>query len=127
VPKIGEFHVAKRQADPNAEPLTFELEGETFTVSDTIGLAPLADFAHAAVSGLDTSDMEGMAAIRTMLRNCVIPDDSDRLWHVVATSRAEVDDLLPIVQAVIEAQTGKDTPKPSDSLPGLSSATASSM
>lgn len=126
MPKLGSFEVAKRQADPNAEPLTFDFEGESFTVAPQIGLAPLADFAHAATSGLDTSDMEGLAAIRTMLRQVVIDEDSDRLWAAVTRSRAEGDDLMPIVQAVMEAQTGKDSPQPSASSVGLSITSESS-
>jgi hypothetical protein len=118
---LGAFQVAKRQADPNAEPLQFSFEGETFTVADKVGLAPLADFAHAATSGLETSDMEGLAAMRSMLRQVVIDEDSDRLWETITRSRADGDDLMPIIQAVMEAQTGKDTPKPSDSSAGPSS------
>lgn len=126
MPKIGSFEVAKRAADPNAEPLTFDFEGETFTVAEQIGIGPLADFAHAATSGLDTSDMEGLAAIRTMLRQVVVDEDSDRLWGAITRSRADGDDLMPIVQAVMEAQTGRPTQQPSDSSGGLSTTGVSS-
>jgi hypothetical protein len=126
VPKLGEFHVAKRQAAPNAEPLTFDFEGQSFRVAEKVGLAPLADFAHAATSGLDTSDMEGLAAMRTMLRQVVVDEDSDRLWDAITRSRADGDDLMPIVQAVMEAQTGRPTEQPSDSSAGLSTTLVSS-
>jgi hypothetical protein len=91
VPKLGEFHVAKRQAAPNAEPL-----------------------------------MEGLAAMRTMLRQVVVDEDSDRLWDAITRSRADGDDLMPIVQAVMEAQTGRPTEQPSDSSAGLSTTLVSS-
>lgn len=61
-----------------------EFLGEQFAIADKVGLMPLLRFAHAANSGLDSADMEGMAALYDMLQQCI------------ATERVYVRDGRPI-------------------------------
>lgn len=123
---LGEFEVAARQLDPDREPDTFKFCGEIFTVSDQIGVIPLGRFAKAAVSGMDTAEMDGLAAMVDLLADAVIDEDRERLLETAARNRAQGEDLLPIVRAVIRSQTGRPTQQPSDSSDGLQPTGASS-
>jgi hypothetical protein len=108
---IGEFDVAARsRSEPQDQ---FIFCGETFTVG-RIGLVPLGRFAKAAMSGLDSAEMEGLAVIIDLLAQIVIDEDQDRFLDVASRNRADGDDLMPIVQALIEAQAGRPTQRPSD-------------
>jgi hypothetical protein len=46
-------------------------EGKRFGLADSIGLMPLLKFAHAAKSGLNSDDMEGLDAMYLMIRSCI--------------------------------------------------------
>lgn len=113
---LGEFGVAA--AETNQEPDTFSFCGETFTVATKVGIIPLGRFAQAAASGLDTAEMDGLAALIDVVAGVVVDDDRDRFLSVASKNRASADDLLPIVQAVMEAQSGRPTERPSDSSDG---------
>lgn len=123
---IGEFEVAVQDADPDREPDTFKLCGETFTVADNVSIVPLGMFAKAASSGLDSSEMEGLAALIDVVSSCVIEEDQARLLSVASKHRADADVLLAVVKAVLESQTGRPTQRPSDSSDGSSTTGASS-
>lgn len=116
---IGEFEVAARRVT-NAEPDQFRFCGETFTVADKVGIIPLGRFAKAAMSGLDSAEMEGLAAMIDLLADSVIDEDRERFLDTAARNRADAEDLMPIVQAVIQAKTGRPTEPPSDSSVGRS-------
>jgi hypothetical protein len=49
MPLIGEFEAAVKEADPNREPDTFKLQGQTFTVADEPNIVALGMFARAPV------------------------------------------------------------------------------
>lgn len=117
---IGEFEVAARQADPNREPDQFKFCGELFTVSEQMGIIPLGRFAKAATAGVDSNDMEGLAAIIDLLADTVIDEDRERFLNTAARNRAGAEDLMPIVTAVVQAQSGRPTQQPSDSSDGQS-------
>jgi hypothetical protein len=134
---------------PNRPQLqSLEFLGAEFAVADKVGLMPLLRFAHAAKSGLDSADLEGMAAMYDMLRQCI----SDEAVYVfkgepitkaaygdlppealseVATFggwnefeahatkvRAGDEDLMGAVQRVMEMLTQRPTTRPSDSSAG---------
>lgn len=48
-----------------------EFFGQRFRLADKIGLAPLIRFGHAANRGLDSEDMEGLAAMYSMIRGVI--------------------------------------------------------
>lgn len=123
---LGSFDVAAKAVDPDREPDTFTLCGEKFTVATEISVVPLGMFAKAAKSGLDTAEMDGLAAMIDMISQCVVDDDVDRFLAVASKNRVDAELLLKIVQAVMEAQTAFPTVQPSDSSDGESTTGPSS-
>lgn len=123
---LGEFEVAAREADPDREPDQFKLNGELFTVSDRDLTIVFAKFARAATSGLDTADMEGLAAMLDMLEGIVVDEDQPRLVNLSKRIGLDGEKLMEIIQAVIEAKTGRPTVQPSGSPAGLSTTGVSS-
>lgn len=117
---IGEFNVAVKQDDPDREVDQFKFEGELFTVANDMNFVALGRFASAAQSGLDTAEMEGLAAMIELISSVVIDEDRDRFLSLASRKRADGELLMQIVQAVIEAQTGRPTVQPSGSPDGQS-------
>lgn len=122
------------------------LLGAEFRMADRIGLMPLMRFAQSAKTGMDADDMEGLAAMYTLIRDCidthrpqrpvldehgqplirdgapVTEDDGRSEWdrfedHAIAT-KADADDLMKVVQDVIEALTARPSQRPADSSAG---------
>ena len=50
---------------------SIEFLGERFRLAESIGLMPLLAFAAASKKGLDSSDMDGLAAMYAMIRDCL--------------------------------------------------------
>jgi len=131
-------------------PRTVEFNGQQFRIAEKVGLMPLMRFAHASAQDLDTSDMEALAAIYDMLQDCIDPgvepcgkcpqcEDPDGVcpqfrksdWrrfeqHAIAT-KADADELLPVVTRVIEILTARPTPGPSGSSAGSAPTSPKSM
>jgi len=103
-----------------------ELLGQSYRIADKIGLMPLLRFAHAAKKGMDADDMEGLAAVYDMLRDCIDPSDWDRFERDATASKAEAEDLLGVVTQAIQVLTARPTSRPSDSSAGPSTTSASS-
>jgi hypothetical protein len=120
MPIIGEFGAAAREADPQAEPDQFKFYGETFTVAERVGAMPLLRFAAVAESGTQASEMEGMAAMYELIRDCLIPGDWPRFQKVAADNKATDDEFLEICGAVYKAATARPTQRPTDSVDGPS-------
>jgi hypothetical protein len=123
---IGEFNVAVKQDTPDREPDQFKFEGELFTVADDINFVALGRFASAANSGMDSAEMEGLAAMIDLISSVVVDEDRDRFLSLASRKRADGELLMQIVQAVIESQTGRPTEQPSGSPDGLSTTGESS-
>jgi hypothetical protein len=92
-----------RDVDPGY-PYTWTDEGprRTFRIAGSVGLMPLLRFAHAAKAGLDTDDMEGMAALYDMISDCVHPDDWRAFQDYATVTKAEDDDLMAFVSKAME-------------------------
>jgi len=103
-----------------------ELKGRWFKISDSVGLMPLMKFAHAASSGMDTSDMKALAATYEMLRDVIDPGEWAGFEEWAVESKAGADDLLPVVQQSIELMTARPTGQPSGSSDGQQRTSASS-
>jgi hypothetical protein len=115
-----------------------EFLGEDFAIADKVGLMPLLRFAHAAKSGLDSADMEGMAALYDMLRQCISeravyvrdgrpidkPDELDDGVTVLGgwaefeahatKAKADDEDLMGVVQRVMALMSERPTIPASD-------------
>lgn len=100
--------------------------GETFTIPDKIGAMPLMRFASLARAGVDTDDLEGLAAMYDLLRSCIAEDDWDRFETLAETEKAEGSDLWLLVQQVFVVHAERPTGQPSDSSDGPSTTSQSS-
>lgn len=128
---------------------TIPFLGKEFAVAEKIGLMPLLRFAHAAKSGLDSSDMEGLAAMYDLLRQCIaddpvyvfqgrvitraeygaLPPEADARTTVyggwdefeehATVQRAGDQELMTVMQDVMKVLTERPTSRPSDSSAGL--------
>jgi hypothetical protein len=103
-----------------------ELHGAAFRMADRIGLMPLLRFASAQARGLDSNDMEGMAALHDMIRDCIDEGEWERFVRHATDTKAEADELMAVVKQVIEALTARPTPPPRGSSPGRRTASANS-
>jgi len=126
-----------------------EFLGAEFAVAEKVGLMPLLRFAHAAKSGLDSADVEGMAALYDMLQQCIAEqpvlvrredgrpvdspadmDDEDEVkmlggwaqFEAHATKvKADDEQLIDLVQRVMTLMSERPTTQLSDSSDGLRS------
>lgn len=79
----------------------------TFRIAPSIGLMPLLRFAHAAKAGLDTDDLEGMAALYDMISDCVHPDDWPAFMSYATVAKSEDEELMEFVSAAMEVITAR--------------------
>jgi hypothetical protein len=140
VANIGDFGAAVREVKKarSGDPDTFTFYGETFRIADEIGVMPLMEFAAAASSGLDSAEVEGMAAMYAMLADCLADEERDengklvrpaefpRFRQVAKQHKADGDTLLAVCTRVYEVVSGRPTEQPSDSSDGQSSTSPSS-
>jgi hypothetical protein len=92
--------------------------GAEFAIADKIGLMPVMKLAKAAKSGLDSADMEGLAAMHDMLEQCIADDDWPRFEDHATKTHADHEELLQVVKDVTVILTGRPTSRPSDSSDG---------
>jgi hypothetical protein len=93
-------------------------KGAEFAISDKIGLMPLMKFARAAQSGLDSADMQGLAAMLDLLEQCIADDEWPRFDAHATKTRADDEELLQVVKDVTAILTERPTSRPSDSSAG---------
>jgi hypothetical protein len=91
--------------------------GETFTVADRMGWMPLMRFAQLSKAGVDTDDMDGLAAVYDLLRECIADDDWPR-FEAHATKVRAGEELLEVVKDAITLISARPTRQPSDSSAG---------
>lgn len=122
-----------------------EFEGKQFRIARSVGLMPLLKFSHFATRGIDSGDPQGLAAIYTMLRDCIVErepkvphlkedrtEEQERDWERWQKSleewarfeehatevKAEGDDLMPVVSRTIEILSARPTTRPGSSSAG---------
>lgn len=95
-----------------------EFLGESFRLGESVGLMPLMKFAHAANSGLDSDDMAGLAALYSLIRDTVHPEDWDRFERLAIDKQADGGELMGFVGKAIEAISARPTRRRSDSSDG---------
>lgn len=117
---LGEFDVAERDTDPDAEPDTFLFCGVEFQVAATFGALPLLRFSSVAERGVTAESMEGMAAIYDLIRYSVGEDDWPRFQSLATEKKAGVRDLMNVCNAIYFGVTGRPTSPPVDSASGPS-------
>lgn len=104
-----------------------EFLGESFRLGESVGLMPLMKFAHAANSGMDSDNLDGLAAMYALIRDTVHAEDWDRFERHAIDKHAEGDELFAFVGKAIEAISARPTRRRSDSSDGAPSTSPSSM
>jgi hypothetical protein len=104
------FSAARREA--TGEPLTFDIEGEQFTLRASLPMMPLLDLAAAAEQG---NELDAALAFRTFLHRMVPDNDGVRLTDAIARADWGHEELLELVRWVVEETTGHPSQPPSDS------------
>jgi hypothetical protein len=122
-----------------------EFEGKQFRIAGSVGLMPLLKFSHFATKGIDSGDPQGLAAIYSMLRDCIVErepkvphlsedrnEEQERAWkrwqdsleewqrfeeHAIEV-KAEGDDLMPVVSRTIEVLSARPRTRPGSSSAG---------
>lgn len=103
-----------------------EFLGREFTVAEKVGLMPLLRFAKAAKAGVDSADMDGMAAMYDLLRQCIADEEWAAFEAHADDQRASDEDLLGLVQRAMAVLAERPTRRPSDSSAGPQTTTVSS-
>ncbi len=94
--------------------------GETFTISERIGLMPLMRFAKVAQGGADTNDLAGLAAMYDLLEQCFPSEEWQRFQNVADREHSDGDELMKVVSDVFEVLSARPTERPSVSSDGPS-------
>jgi hypothetical protein len=95
-------------------------------MADKIGLMPLLRFAHASAKGVDSGDMQGLAAMYEVIRDCIDEPEWDRFQQHAIDTKAESEELLQVVSDVIEVLSARPTGSPSGSANGRRRTSANS-
>lgn len=101
-----------------ADDQTLDFECETFRIADRIGLMPLMQFAHLATEGIDFYDVQCLATVYDVLRQCIHEDDWARFEAHSTKVRADDQDMMRVVAEAIAVATARPTSQPSDSSDG---------
>lgn len=103
-----------------------EFMGNQYRMAESIGMMPMLKFAHVSSRGVDSNDLEGMAALYSMIRDCIDPDEWARFEQDAIDKKADGDDLLAVVSKVIETVSARPTRPPKGSPNGRRSTSANS-
>jgi hypothetical protein len=117
VASLGSFGVKKPPADPD----DFEYFGSTVRTNPNTSDLALVDFLELAES-IDVNDtaqaMAALSQVKGFLRVAIHPDDFDAFWATARANGQDVEDLLPVMWAAIEARADRPTGLPADSTAG---------
>ena len=133
---------------------SFEFLNARFRMAAKVGLMPLMKFAMTARKGVESDDLEGLAAMYSLIRDCVdqtrpqkpvldedgepllkdgkpvLEDDGasewDRFERHAIDSKAEAEDLFKVVADVIQALSARKASRPGDSSAGPQTTSVSS-
>lgn len=118
---------------------TIEFMGKRFRIAAKIGLMPLLKFAHVSRKGVDSADIEGLAAMYAMIRDCIDaepsvryeqdartgerkpiygPSEWDRFEEHANDTKADDTELFDVVTKVIEVISARPTERRSESSTG---------
>ena len=97
---------------------TIEFKGEKFGAEFPVPPMALMEFAHIAAGDVDSSDLQGFAAMYDLLESVIKPEDWGRFRRHAKKSRATDRDLQELVIKVVTGQTDRPTQRPSDSSDG---------
>lgn len=100
--------------------------GQEFRMAEKVGLMPLLHLAVVGKSGTDAADMEGLAALYEMIRDCIDESEWGRFQKHAIDTKADSDDIMKVVGDVIAAVTARKSNPPGNSLAGRQQTSLSS-
>lgn len=143
---VHEIQAAAEGAELVDDGRSVEFLGARFRTADKVGLMPLMRFAMTARKGVQSDDLDGLAAMYTLIRDCIdqtrpqkaVLDDNgepviqdgepvteddgasewDRFEQHAIDAKAEAEDLFKVVSDVIQALSARPTRRPGDSSAG---------
>lgn len=114
---VGNFGNPNRRSSL-PDNLRFGFFGQEIRVNPEVSQAQLIELSANVPDGDDLGDVEAAKLIMSTLRAVIHPDDWDAFWSTAKAENQDIQqDLMPIVQAVVEATTGFPTGQQSDSTP----------
>lgn len=91
-----------------------EFMGASYRLADKVGILPLLKFQRYA----EANDARAMAAMYSILQDTIHPDEWQRFEDDAISKKADGDDLLRVVDAMVEILTARPTSPPGGSSPG---------
>lgn len=147
-PAIREVEISPGQIITSAR--TVELKGARFRIAESVGLMPMLKFSAHADAGMAANDPGALAAMYSMLKDCIHPghpacgeceaceagdekackdfDPGDwaRFEHHAIDSKANAEELLDVIGKAMELIAGRPTEPPQPSSGGRRSTRAGS-
>lgn len=97
---------------------TVEFFGETFHLNETVPKFALIEFAEAATSGAEDSQLQTWGTMLRLALACIAPDEAGRFRGVARRNPCEEDDLTEVFKSALSQSTERPTSRPSDSSDG---------
>ncbi len=123
---IGEFGAAKRELTKRDDPDYIIFYGEQFQIADEVGGMVMFDFADVAARGIDSNEMEGLAAMRALIKDCLADGEWQRFHDATIRHKVPPDVLMAVATKVYEVISSRPTESPSGSAGGRSNTSPSS-
>ncbi|HEY5987041.1 MAG TPA: hypothetical protein VIV12_11800 [Streptosporangiaceae bacterium] len=132
----GQIHALQAKAEGVRLTGRIEFRGKTFRLGKEVGLASLLDFMGSAKDGLGAADVEGIAAIKDVLRDMFVqrpacgaceacdaelyaqcpqfdPGDWPKFWRLARAVHADGEDLFGVATQAMEQLAARPTRPPS--------------
>lgn len=107
-------------------PTVAEFFGETFEAPERFNMRLFTRFGTLAKRGVDSDDMEGMAAVDALIDQSLRPEDVERFDAICDRERPSFEELMGFVGSVVGEITDRPTKRLSDSSDGPPPTTDSS-
>lgn len=114
---IGPFKATLSDYDGEEQILDFC--GEQFKIALDVGGMPLLEFADAAANGVDASEMAGLAAMYSMIRDCLADGEWDRFRQTAKKNKASIALIMQVCTSIYEALAKRPLVSASSSTNGV--------
>lgn len=116
--ELSEAHRLQAEVEGVSTDESIEFMGEQFRLGAKLGLMPLLKFAHVSNKGVTADDMEGLAAMYSLIKDCIADGEWQRFENTAISKHADEEDLLNVVTNAIELMSARPTKRRSGSAPG---------
>lgn len=94
-------------ANYNGEERLLDFCDEKFKIDTSVGGMPLLEFADAAANGVDASEMAGLAAMHSMIKDCLEPGEWDRFRQCAKKNKAPISLLMEVCSSIYAALSAR--------------------